>query len=92
MLQSASSHLYQVRRRILAGLIHPGATLFSVFSGLPHGTGSLPPYLLAAAAMQSRAFPSFSYDPTAGAEPAARFAVEDNPQPEADWPVHDFRL
>jgi len=33
----------------------------------------LPGYLQAAAAMQSRAFPVFTYDPAAGADLAARF-------------------
>jgi ferredoxin len=47
----------------------------------------LPGYLQAAAAMQSRAFPAFSYDPGAGADLAARFSLENNPQPELDWPV-----
>jgi hypothetical protein len=37
--------------------------------------------------MQSRAFPAFSYDPSAGTDMAARFSLEDNAQPEADWAV-----
>jgi ferredoxin len=37
--------------------------------------------------MQSRAFPAFSYDPGAGTDLAARFSLENNPQPEQDWPV-----
>ena len=44
---------------------------------------SLPAYLTAAAALDSRAFPAFSYDPYAGDNQAARFSLEDNPQPEA---------
>ena len=42
---------------------------------------------MSAAAMESRAFPAFTYDPYAGDNQAARFNLEDNPQPEADWPV-----
>jgi hypothetical protein len=61
--------------------------LFSVFSGAASGAGRLPPYLVAAAAMQSRAFPAFTYDPSRGAGLADRFSLEDNPQPEVDWPV-----
>jgi hypothetical protein len=90
VLQSSSSHLYQLRRRILAGLAYRGPAFFSVFSGSPRGAGALPPYLVAAAAMQSRAFPAFTYDPAAGPDWATRFALDGNPQPEADWPVHDF--
>jgi len=37
--------------------------------------------------MQSRAFPAFSYDPSAGTDLASRFSLENNPQPEDDWPV-----
>jgi hypothetical protein len=90
VLQSSSSHVYQARRRILAGLSFTGPALFSVFSGSPSGAGTLPPYLLAAAAMQSRAFPAFNYDPGAGPDWATRFTLDGNPQPEADWPVHEF--
>jgi hypothetical protein len=90
VLQSSSSYLYQVKRGIVAGLSHRGPALFSVFSGSPPGAGTLPPYLLAAAAMQSRAFPAFAYDPAAGSDLAARFRLDGNPQPEADWPVHQF--
>lgn len=90
VLQSCSSLLYQARRSVLAGLAYAGPALFSVFSGFPRAAGMLPPYLLAAAALQSRAFPAFSYDPAAGPDWASRFALEGNPQPEADWPVHEF--
>ncbi|MDH4258923.1 MAG: hypothetical protein OEW16_01335 [Gammaproteobacteria bacterium] len=90
VLQSCSSHLYQARSRILAGLVYAGPALLSVFSGSARGTGLLPPYLLAAAAMESRAFPAFTYDPAAGPDWVARFSLDGNPQPEADWPVHEF--
>ncbi|MGL6109230.1 MAG: hypothetical protein ACRC2B_03940, partial [Rubrivivax sp.] len=39
------------------------------------------------AAMQSRAFPAFSYDAAAGGNWATRFSLENNPQPEDDWSV-----
>jgi len=90
VLQSSSSHLYQMRRQILAGLRYTGPALFTAFAGSPHAVRALPPYLLAAAAMQSRAFPAFTYDPAAGADWASRFSLDQNPQPEADWPAHEF--
>jgi ferredoxin len=37
--------------------------------------------------MQSRAFPAFSYDAAAGSNWAARFSLENNPQPDDDWSV-----
>ncbi|MDP6389589.1 MAG: ferredoxin [Alphaproteobacteria bacterium] len=88
VLQSTASHLYQLRDRIVDGLTCPGPALFSVFSGSAGSNPDLPPYLVAAAAMEARAFPAFTYDPAAGADWAARFEVTGNPQAEADWPTH----
>src|SRR5437667_2919551 len=85
VMQSCSANLFQFRRRLRAGLSYPGAALFSVFSGANATAGDLPPYLAAAAAMESRAFPAFSYDPSAGADWASRFDLEANPQVELDW-------
>ena len=87
VLQSASSNLCQLRERVLRGLDFAGPALFSVFSGGLAQPDALPPYLGAAAAMQSRAFPAFSYDPSAGPDLASRFSLENNPQPDADWTV-----
>ena len=89
VLQSAASNLLQVRDRIERGLRHAGPALFSVYA--PADGGVLPGYLQAAAAMQSRAFPVFTYDPAAGPDLAARFSLENNPQPGVDWPIERFR-
>ena len=88
VLQSSSSNLLRFREQLLRGLTYPGPALFSVFSGAS-GNG-FPPYLNAAAAMESRAFPAFAYDPSAGPDWASRFYLEDNPQADLDWPVHGF--
>jgi len=94
VLQSATANLHRVRQRLLAAMQFPGAALVSVYSGAPANEDAedngAPPYLLSAAAMQSRAFPAFSYDPGAGADWASRFTLEGNPQPDADWPRHEF--
>jgi 4Fe-4S single cluster domain of Ferredoxin I len=90
VLQSSASNLFQFRERILAGMSFSGPALFSVYSGAPGAGGPLPPYLVAAAAMESRAFPAYSYDPSAGANWAARFDLEANTQVEADWPAQEF--
>ena len=87
VLQAPGSNLYALRDRIAAGLAHRGPALFSVFAGAGEPAAGLGPYLTAAAAMHSRAFASFSYDPHAGDNMAARFSFENNPHPEADWPV-----
>ena len=85
VLQSAASNLLQMRGRVERGLRHKGPALFSVYA--PPDGGVLPVYLQAAAAMQSRAFPAFTFDPGAGPDLAARFSLENNPQPGVDWPV-----
>lgn len=89
VLQSVASNLLQLRERVQRGLCYSGPALFSVYAA-PDG-GSLPGYLQAAAAMQSRAFPAFSYDPGAGADLPSRFSLENNPQPERDWPLEQLQ-
>ncbi len=98
VLQSASSNLARCRDRILKAMNFFGPALISVYSGVGSGaeTGSSAsergesPYLSAAAAMESRAFPAVSYDPSAGRDWGSRFTLDDNPQPARDWPVHEL--
>jgi ferredoxin len=88
VLQSSSSSLFQHREQIFRGLAYPGPAIFSIFSG---ATGSgIPPYLVAAAAAESRVFPAFTHDPSAGLNWASRFSLQLNPQAELDWPIHSF--
>ncbi len=90
VLQASASNLFQLRARVLKGLTHPGPALFSIFSGASGDSACLPPYLNAAAAMESRAFPAFTYDPAKDPEAESRFSLENNPQPDRDWPAHAF--
>jgi hypothetical protein len=90
VLQSPASNLYRMRERLARGLAYRGPALFSVFSGASGKASGVAPYLVAAAAMESRAFPAFAYDPSAGANWALRFSLEANPQVELDWPVQSF--
>jgi len=84
VLQTGGSNLFRLRAQILRGIAYSGPALFSVFSGAS-GTG-VPPYLTAAAAAESRAFPAFTYDPSAGADWASRFSLDGNSQIDLDWP------
>ncbi len=84
VLQASASSLFQLREQIVRGLAFAGPALFSVFSGAS-GTG-IPAYLTAAAAAESRAFPAFTYDPSAGADWASRFSLRANSQLDLDWP------
>ncbi len=90
VLQSSSSNLFRFRERMLRGLAYRGPALFSVYSGANAKASDLPPYLMSAAAMESRAFPAFSYDPSAGPNWASRFYLEANSQVDLDWPIQGF--
>jgi len=90
VVQTTSANLPALRERVKKGFAHRGAGLFSVYAGAPAPAGDLPPYLTAAAAMESRAFPAFAYDPHAGDDQASRFVLADNPQADADWPALPF--
>ena len=85
VLQTASANLFALRAQISSGLACREPALFSVCTGSAPAASTLPAYLTAAAAMQSRAFPAFSYDADAGSHWAARFSLLNNPQPEDDW-------
>jgi len=84
VMQASGSSLFQLREQVVRGFAFAGPALFSVFSGA-NGSG-IPPYLTAAAAAESRAFPAFTYDPSAGADWASRFSLRANSQLELDWP------
>ena len=85
VFQASGSNLFQLREQVMRGLGYRGSALFSIYSGA--NGGSLPPYLAAAAAAESRVFPAFTYDPSAGADWASRFSIAANNQADLDWPV-----
>jgi hypothetical protein len=86
VLQSSASNLYRECKAIRKGLEFNGPAVFSVFAPLDEAASEVPPYLTAAAAMESRVFPAFSYDPAAGAGLADRFDIASNPKVSIDWP------
>ena len=81
------SNLFRFRERIADGhALRRAGPVQRLFRRQRRSRG-LPPYLMAAAAMESRAFPAFTYDPSAGPDWASRFYLEANPQVDRDWPV-----
>jgi hypothetical protein len=86
VMQSPASHLYRQRESIQRGLEFAGPAIFSVFVPFMDDCPLLPAYLVSAAGMESRVFPAFSYDPTAGSGLADRFDILCNPEVDKDWP------
>jgi hypothetical protein len=91
VLQAPASQLVQMAGRVRNGMAFSGPALFCVYTGARGHAPDQTPYLAAAAALESRAFPAYVYDPSAGADWATRFSLEGNPQPELDWPIHRFQ-
>ena len=87
VLQAGSADLFALRERVRRGLACRGPALFSVFAGSPAAAGDVPAYLTAAAARESRAFPAFAYDATAGENWAERFSLAGNRNVDDDWAV-----
>jgi len=90
VMQTAASHLPQLAPQIVAGLRRNGPALFCIYTAPEQPRGAVPPYLRCASAVESRAFPSFVYDPDRGADWASRFSLAGSPQIEQAWPTHAF--
>ena len=90
VLQSSASNLYRECSAIRRGLQFNGPGVFCVFAPSPAANSEIAPYLLAAAAMESRVFPAFTYDPRAGAGLADRFDISANPALSTDWPQREL--
>ena len=90
VVQSPAASLYRMRQAIQGGLEHAGSAVFSIYSGDSPATAALPPYLVSAAASESRLFPVFCSNPGAGRDWASRFSLAGNPQAENDWPLHEL--
>lgn len=88
VMQAAASQLLAQAAKLRAGLAHGGPALYAIFSGAGPDMAGLAPYMVSAAAVESRVFPCFVYSPAAGSDWASRFSLDGNPQPQADWPLH----
>jgi len=77
VMQASAAMLYRLRDAVERGLSSDRPALFSVYAGAG--------YLDAAAATESRLFPSFVYDPAAGPGLAQRYSLDGNPQRDREW-------
>jgi len=90
VVQTAASHLPQLTADIIEGLRCDGPALFCVYTAGAQPECAIPYYLRCAGAVESRAFPSFVFDPGRGTDLASRFSLEGSPQWEQYWPEHRF--
>lgn len=90
VLQAPGPSLYTLRDSLRKGLNHAGPALFSIYSGAGGTAPGITPYLLGAAALESRVFPAFTFDPSAGPDWASRFSLAANPQRTLDWPLREL--
>jgi ferredoxin len=89
VLQSSAARLFALRDRVREAIEFSGPALLSIFTG-SHDGGAAPRYLVAAAATESRAFPTLTYDPSRGEDWAQRLVLCDDPQQERPWPEHEL--
>jgi hypothetical protein len=89
VVQAPSAHLHRMIAHVRAAVAYPGASLISMFTGAPE-RGRSPAYLVASAALTSRTFPAFAYDPSAGPDWEHRFTLDRGPQPDRAWPVYEL--
>ncbi len=88
--QTTNAHTNNLPSGFTEGLNYNGPALFSVYTDNPADTSYISPYLLAASAVESRAFPTFIYNPNNGSDWQSRFDVSGTPQPERDWSVGEL--
>ena len=90
VMQTAASHLPRLATNIIEGLRCDGPALFCVYTAPDQPECGIPHYLRCASAVESRAFPSFVYNPGRGMDWASRFLLTGSPQCDQDWPEHHF--
>jgi ferredoxin len=88
--QMTASRPSSMQASMMDGLRYNGPALFSVYCPEPAKKPALDTYLLAAAAEEARAFPTFTYNPGMGDTLAHRVNVLENPQNNRVWPVDTF--
>jgi len=92
VFQSSSAQPQDLISGFVEGLSSELPALYRILS-VPAGNESgLPNILWCNAAHESRAFPSFIFNPKRGALWGSRFDIKNNPQKEEDWPVYEIDL
>ncbi len=88
--QASASLPALLSRGFAAGFDYNGPAFAIVYTGNTETQPGLPLYLGAAAAIESRLFPAFEFDPGKGKTLADRMSVADNPHTDKEWPGDTF--
>jgi ferredoxin len=91
--QTSAARHEHLLRSFFAALEATRTSLHLVNTGLREPSGLVPlnAWLVAGAAIESRAHPFFRINPQAGDSAASRMNFIENPQPDLDWPLQSFR-
>ena len=90
--QSAISHPTHMIESFIDGLNSRRPALFNMYAVCPpeHGVGDDTSVLRSKAAVESRAYPLFRYNPDLGVEFSASVSLEGNPDMDAEWPTYSL--
>lgn len=90
VFQSTSIHPDSLYEGLIKGISSFSPALFYILS--PKGDAVISGYAWAGSALESRAFPEFTYDQRRGVQWGSRFNVEKNPQASKDWPEYELNF
>ena len=88
--QASVSHLEHLIQSLSTGIKTGLPSFFNVLAPTTTADQADQTFLVAGAAVESREFPLFSYDPNRGLEWGSRFLVSANPQAEQEWPIYEL--
>jgi len=89
--QSSAARHGHLLTQFLSALDTTRTSLHIINTGVQHSAGGINAWLLAGAALESRAHPFFHINPENGDSSADRMDFTGNPQAELDWSRHSFQ-
>jgi len=89
--QSSAARHGHLLTQFLSALDTTRTSLHIINTGVQHSADGINAWLLAGAALESRAHPFFQINPEKGDSSADRMDFTGNPQPELDWSRHYFQ-
>lgn len=90
IMQTNSYDLPRDEKKILHGLNFKGPALFCFFNIHDKTYSDIDQHLMYNAVSNSRAFPSWTYNPNQQQNLASRFDISLNPDPDKDWSIFDY--